>query len=115
MNIGTATPLRPSGYTGQKPHGIFVPDVVEGIDHYLFNIASPDKPLTLPQWQTAAMNVLRHLTSQGIQPIIVGGTMLYIDSIIRHYAIPDVPPNPALGGAVSAWPSLYARVLTKHT
>lgn len=108
MNIGTATPLRPGmrrGFAGQEPHGIFAPDVIDGVEHYLLNIRRPDDPLTLAQWQRAAHRVIDRLMADGTPPLLVGGTMLYIDSITRGYALPAVPPNASLRSRLATVPT----------
>jgi tRNA dimethylallyltransferase len=92
MNIGTATPLR-QGFAGQEPHGILTPDVVDGVEHYLLNIREPNQPLTLPEWQEAAFTVIDTLIASGRAPLLVGGTMLSIDSIVYNFSIPHVPPH----------------------
>lgn len=93
MDIGTA---KPSEAHATAIHDILVPDVAQGIDHYLFNARTPDAPLSLADWQDAAQRAITHVINQHKHPIIVGGTMLYIDSIVRNYHIPEVPPNTAL-------------------
>lgn len=93
MNIGTA---KPSKAWAETPHDVLTPDSVQGVDHFLFNIQTPDHPVTLADWQTAARQVIDHILSQHKHPILVGGTMLYIDSIVYNYSLPRVAPNTEL-------------------
>jgi tRNA dimethylallyltransferase len=90
MNVGTAKP--PEAFSGEV-HEIVEPDMVEGVPHYLFNTASPDTPWNLPHWQGAAQQVLANIIKHGKQPILVGGTMLYVDSIVKNFDIPEVAPD----------------------
>ncbi len=109
MNIGTAKPKE--AWT-TSPHDIFTPDTIEGVPHYLLNIASINTHYTLSHWLQDAKTVLSHLT----QPvIIVGGTMLYIDALTDGYELPEIEPNEALRTELSALPAstLYARVLAQ--
>lgn len=64
-----------------------------GIPHYLLNIREPDEPLSLAEWQKMASKAIDEIISQDKQPILVGGTMLYVDSIVFNYDIPHVKPN----------------------
>lgn len=93
MNIGTA---KPKEIWGGQLHEILESEIIEGVPHFLFNIATPDNPLTLSQWQVAAKKVLEHLTAQNIPVVLAGGTMLYVDSLVDWYSIPEVKPNQAL-------------------
>lgn len=115
MNIGTATPLRSSSFTGQEPHGHLEPDNIKGIPHYLLNIHYPNQPLSLSEWQAMAFEVIDYVCSEGSSPLLVGGTMLYVDSIIKNYDLPQVPPNPVLRAELAAKETgqLYAELLQK--
>lgn len=95
MNVGTATPLRPSGFAGLEPHDIFTADYVDGVPHYLLNIREPNEMMTLAEWQEAAREVIEKIVNEGDTPLLVGGTMLYVDSIVRNFEIPRVKPDPA--------------------
>lgn len=118
LNIGTA---KPREAWRDNPHDILQPDVIDSVSHYLLNVVSPATPDTLlptpyslAEWQPDAYAIIDHLFEQGQQPILVGGTMLYIDSIIFNYHIPTVPPNPELRRELTARPvnELYQRLLT---
>ena len=93
MNIGTAKPKEAWKTT---PHAKEIPDIIDGIPHYLINIASIDTPYTLSDWLADAKAALEHIIAQGQNPIIAGGTMLYIDALADGYSLPSTPPNTAL-------------------
>ncbi|HAC64044.1 MAG TPA: tRNA (adenosine(37)-N6)-dimethylallyltransferase MiaA [Cyanothece sp. UBA12306] len=65
------------------------------VPHYLINICQPAQTLTLAQYQEQA-NALINCTSCVIPPLLVGGTGLYIKSIVRGLKIPRVAPQPEL-------------------
>lgn len=67
-----------------------------GIPHHLIDMREPNEPLTLWQWQQAAFDAIETILAAGKQPILVGGTMLYIDSVVYNFEIPRVKPNAAL-------------------
>ena len=110
MNIGTA---KPEDAWSSISHDIMTPDSVQNIDHYLFNIAGPDNPITLPDWQGFAYDVIENLLDSGRVPIIVGGTMLYIDSLVYNYDIPNVDSNKELRSKLESESreSLYGKLL----
>lgn len=110
MNVGTAKPLEA---WRDEPHSIFTPEAVDGIDHYLFNIRRPDRRLTLAEWLAAARAVVARLLAQDVVPIVVGGTMLYADSLALGYELPAVPARPALRARLAreSAADLYMRLL----
>jgi tRNA dimethylallyltransferase len=93
MNIGTA---KPSEAFSDRPHTPETPDIISGIPHYLLNITSPEKNFTLSDWLASAHIALKTIQQSEKTPIIVGGTMLYIDALLDGYDIPDIEPNQTL-------------------
>ncbi len=82
MDIGTAKaavrrPIEPVDYTE--------PIQIEGIDHYLIDIAFPDQRYTLFEFKTQAEALIQQLQKEGKLPIVAGGTGLYADSLINNY------------------------------
>ena len=118
MNIGTAKPIidEPAGRTGavdSEPHPIEVPDNIDGIEHYLINIRRPNKELSLAEWQAAAYQAIEAVIDKGMTPILAGGTMLYINSIVHSYEIPSLESNPRLREelAMKNVEELYSRLI----
>jgi tRNA dimethylallyltransferase len=56
--------------------------VIDGVKHFLFDFVDPKEQFSLFKYQQLVSNVLN--TQKGI-PILVGGTGLYIDSVIFNY------------------------------
>src|SRR3989344_8124111 len=110
MNIGTA---KPQGAFSRQAHDVLQADMVDGIPHFLFNVTSPDKPWTLPQWQAAANRVLEDIIKRGKQPLLVGGALLYVDSIVKNFSIPAVEPDQAFRDILEQEdaPALYGRLM----
>ena len=54
----------------------------EGIKHYLIDIASPDERYTVSNFKKDSKNAIKEILSKGKTPIVVGGTGLYVDSLI---------------------------------
>src|SRR5689334_15815668 len=69
---------------------------LEGIPIHLINLVNPDETLTLAQYQKIATETIDEVVSRGKLPILVGGTGLYIDAIIKGYTIPQVAPDRVL-------------------
>ncbi|REH96481.1 tRNA (adenosine(37)-N6)-dimethylallyltransferase MiaA [Staphylococcus felis] len=59
---------------------------MEGIPHHLIDILEPDVSFSAYDFQRHAKVLIDEITSRGKVPIIVGGTGLYIQSVIYDYA-----------------------------
>ena len=66
---------------------------MQGIPHYLLDVASPKKIFSVDKYKQLAQKSLNKILSRGKIPIICGGTGLYIDSLIYNYQFPAVPPD----------------------
>ncbi|PZV17766.1 MAG: tRNA (adenosine(37)-N6)-dimethylallyltransferase MiaA [Pseudanabaena sp.] len=66
------------------------------VPHYLIDIAEPDTTLTLADYQAQAQTLIAKFHAEGVTPILVGGSGLYIKAITAGLKIPKVPPQPDL-------------------
>ena len=75
--------------------GTAKPSVAERqlLPHYLIDICAPTETLTLADYQQQAQALI---ASSPTPPILVGGTGLYIRSIVQGLKIPRVAPNEEL-------------------
>lgn len=64
-----------------------------GIRHHLIDFVKPDKIYTAAEFQEDALKKIDEIYKRKHIPMIVGGTGLYINSIIYDYKIPRIPPN----------------------
>jgi len=87
MNIGTAKPK------GEWKNGAYF---VDGVPHYLMDIIDPDENFTVVDFKERAITRIDDILKRGKLPIIVGGTGLYISSIVDNLDIPKVAPDAAL-------------------
>lgn len=55
---------------------------MEGIPHYLVDIINPDQDFTVSNYKDCAKKIITEIHSRGKLPIVVGGTGLYINSLI---------------------------------
>jgi len=67
-----------------------------GLPHHLLDVADPKRTYSVAQYQKLAHKTIAEILSRGKLPIIVGGTGLYIQSIIDDLALPEVAPNAKL-------------------
>ncbi len=67
MNIGTAKVTK---------------EEAQGIKHYLIDVVSPDERYTVSNFNKDALEAIEKILAEGKTPIVVGGTGLYIDSLI---------------------------------
>ena len=63
------------------------------IKHYLINLADPDKAVNVREFQEIATNSINKQISKGANPFLVGGSGLYMNSIIKGFNTPEVPPQ----------------------
>lgn len=73
-----------------------LPSQREKIPHHMLGITTPDKTLTLAEFKEIALKKISGIHKKGHIPILVGGTGLYISSIIEGYKVPKVPPDTKL-------------------
>lgn len=78
MDIGTAKPTRQE---------------MVGVPHHLIDVVSPSRTLTLAEYKRRAIRAIRAILKRGRVPIVVGGTGLYVRTIVENLEIPEVPPD----------------------
>lgn len=72
--------------------------VVRGrqIPYHLIDIAEPGTKYNLFCYQQDFSEAFADITGRGIRPILCGGTGLYIEAVLKGYALSTVPQNPDL-------------------
>ena len=75
MDIGTAKPT---------------PDEMQGIKHYLIGHVSPEERYSVADYKTDAKKAIKEIIEKGKMPIVVGGTGLYLDSLIYEIEYQDI-------------------------
>jgi tRNA dimethylallyltransferase len=67
---------------------------MEQATHRLYSWLAPDEACSAIRWRDAALAEMRNAVLDGRLPIVVGGTGLYIKSLIEGLSpIPNVPPE----------------------
>ena len=67
-----------------------------GVPYYLIDIADPKKQVTLKDWQGLAFEKIADLNGNNKLALLVGGTGLYLNSIIDGYVLEDMVPDQKL-------------------
>ena len=62
----------------------------EGIKHYLVDCVSPDERYTVSDFKKDAENAIEEILAKGKTPIVVGGTGLYVNSLIYGIEYQDM-------------------------
>jgi tRNA dimethylallyltransferase len=63
------------------------------IPHHLVSTYDPNCTVTAAEYQIQAQAAIAKLQAQGKIPLLVGGTGLYIKSVVKGMKIPRVPPQ----------------------
>ncbi len=75
MTIGTAKPTK---------------EEMQGIKHYLIDFVSPDTRYNVAEYKKDAINAIDEIIAKGKTPIVVGGTGLYVNSLIYEIDYPEI-------------------------
>lgn len=59
---------------------------MQGIPHHLINVVEPNEEFSVAKFKTLAEEAIEDISKRGKYPIIVGGTGLYINSLIFNYS-----------------------------
>jgi tRNA dimethylallyltransferase len=66
----------------------------EGIPHHLIDIIDPSEVFSTGQFRTQALSYMEDITQRGKTPILVGGTMLYFNTLFKGLAVlPEANPE----------------------
>ncbi len=78
MDIGTAKPS---------------PRELSLVPHHLINLVNPDEDFSLAQYQELAYKAISGIHQRNKLPLLVGGSGLYVWSVLEGWRIPQVPPD----------------------
>lgn len=66
---------------------------MQGIPHYLLDVANPKTRFTVVQYQKLALKAIKDIQRKNKIPFVVGGTGFYIQSVVDEIVIPKVKPD----------------------
>lgn len=69
------------------------PEETEGVPHYLIDIKDPTESFSAAEFQQLVRPLITDILQRGKLPLIVGGTGLYIQSVIFDYQFPKARQN----------------------
>lgn len=78
MNIGTAKPSK---------------EEMNGVKHYLLDFLSPEDNFNVTLYKEKAEEAIEEILKMGKTPIIVGGTGLYVSTLIHGIEFSEVPED----------------------
>jgi tRNA dimethylallyltransferase len=87
------------------------------IPYHLIDIISPDEEFNLFEFQTGFYEIYSRLIQRNVLPVVVGGTGLYLESIIQNYQLPPAPPDQELRNDLQtkSIPELQKKLLSSKT
>lgn len=84
------------------------------VPYHLIDISDPSDIYTLYHYQQDCYNAIFKIHEDGNTPIITGGTGLYIEAVLKHYKIPNVPENIPFRTEMMEQSKAYLEVLLKE-
>ena len=87
MDIGTAKPT---------------PAEMDGVPHHMIDVADPAETWSAARWAEMADAAVQDILARGKQPIVVGGTGLYIDSLLTGREYGAAPGDSGVREALAA-------------
>ena len=87
MNIGTGKDLEEYG----------------SVPYHLIDIVDPGYEFSVYEFQHRFYTAFKEIHARGNLPMLIGGTGLYLDAIVRGYRLASVAENPLLREELSSW------------
>ncbi len=69
---------------------------LKSIKHWLVDIRNPDQEYSVAEFKKDAIARINKILKSGKMPILVGGTGLYVDAVVKNLDIPEVKENKRL-------------------
>jgi len=63
------------------------------VPHHVIDVIEPDQDFSLAMYHQLAIEALRAIQQRGKLPLLVGGSGLYVWSLVEGWKIPQVPPD----------------------
>ncbi|MBO0993042.1 tRNA (adenosine(37)-N6)-dimethylallyltransferase MiaA [Bacillus sp. SD088] len=71
------------------------PSEMQGVPHHLLSFKDPRESFSVAEYQKVVREKIKEVQSRGHLPILVGGTGLYIQSVLYDYQFSDAPADPS--------------------
>ena len=66
------------------------------VPHHVIDVIEPDEDFSLAMYHRLAIEAMKAVQQKGKLPLLVGGSGLYVWSLVEGWRIPRVPPNQQL-------------------
>ncbi len=76
--------------------GKVTPEEMKGIKHYLIDVAKPNDFFSLSIFQNMAYEAIDEIRSKDKKAFLVGGTGLYVNSVVDGYNLTTQDPDPVI-------------------
>ena len=73
--------------------GKVTPEETQGVPHHLIDVREPNEFFSMADFQRMAYQAIDDIRGRGRLPMIVGGTGLYVDSVLDGYLLSDKEPD----------------------
>lgn len=95
--------------------GKITPEEMRGVPHHLLDVCEAGEFFSMADFQRLAYAAIDDILSRGKMPFIVGGTGLYVDSVVDGYALSGRMPDLAYRAELEelSTEALYAMLLEK--
>ena len=93
--------------------GKITPEEMEGVRHHLIDVREPGDFFSMADFQRMSYEAIEEIRGCGRLPMIVGGTGLYVDSVLDGYQLSDKEPDLAYRAELEklTTPELYDMLL----
>ena len=80
--------------------------VVDGkpVPYHLIDITELPSEYNVFNYQQDFYKAFKDITGRGVLPVVVGGTGMYLDAVVRDYQMVVLPENPELHARLEAMP-----------
>ena len=94
--------------------GKVTPEETQGVPHHLIDVREPNEFFSMADFQRLAYQAIDEIRGRGRLPMIVGGTGLYVDSVLDGYLLSDKEPDLAYRAELEklTTPQLYEMLLS---
>ena len=95
--------------------GKISPEGMKGVKHHLIDVAEPGDFFSMADFQRLAYAAIDGITARGKLPMLVGGTGLYVESVVKGYELSDKMPDLSYRDELEklATPELYGMLTQK--
>lgn len=76
--------------------GKVTPEEMQGVSHHLLDVVKPNEVFALNDYQRLSYNAIDDIIARGSKAFLVGGTGLYVNSVVDGYQLENFEISPEL-------------------